>query len=105
MIITHKMAWDKCLSHQIWPAIEKGWKDEGHDVHFFWGLAAKNTSEIKACMDRGDEWWFVDTGYLSNQIIQLRHLIFVLQTLHLISTAENWVENLIIAVKFPEMEM
>ena len=62
------MAWDKCLSHQIWPAIEKGWKDEGRDVHFFWGLAAKNTQEIKACMDRGDEWWFVDTGYLSSQI-------------------------------------
>ena len=62
------MAWDKCLSHQIWPAIEKGWKDEGRDIHFFWGLAAKNTQEIKACMDRGDEWWFVDTGYLSSQI-------------------------------------
>ena len=46
MLVTHKMAWDKCLSHQIWPAIEKGWKDEGKDVHFFWGLAAKNTHEI-----------------------------------------------------------
>ena len=68
MLVTHKMAWDKCLSHQIWPAIEKGWKDEGKDVHFFWGLAAKNTSEIRECIKRGDEWWFVDTGYLSSQI-------------------------------------
>jgi hypothetical protein len=42
MIITHKLAWDKCLSHQIWPAIEKGWKDEDKPIHFFWGLAGKN---------------------------------------------------------------
>ena len=68
MIKTHKMAWDKCLSHQIWPAIEKGWKDEGKDVHFFWGLAANNRPAIQQCIDWGLEWWFVDTGYLSNQI-------------------------------------
>jgi hypothetical protein len=50
------------------PAIQKGWKDEDRDVHFFWGLAGKNTSEIRGCLERGDEWWFVDTGYLSSQI-------------------------------------
>ena len=68
MIYTHTLPWDKCLSHKLMPAIQKGWKDEGKDVHFFWGLAGKNTSEIRGCLERGDEWWFVDTGYLSSQI-------------------------------------
>jgi len=68
MIHIHALPWDKCLSHKLMPAIQKGWKDEGRDVHFFWGLAGKNTSEIRGCLERGDEWWFVDTGYLSSQI-------------------------------------
>jgi len=68
MIYTHTLPWDKCLSHKLMPAIQKGWKDEGRDVHFFWGLAGKNTSEIRGCLERGDEWWFIDTGYLSSQI-------------------------------------
>jgi len=68
MIHTHALPWDKCLSHKLMPAIQKGWKDEGRDVHFFWGLAGKNTSEIRGCLERGDEWWFIDTGYLSSQI-------------------------------------
>jgi len=38
MIITHKLQRTDCLSHQIWPAIEKGWKDEDKNIHFFWGL-------------------------------------------------------------------
>jgi hypothetical protein len=67
-IITHKLAWDKCLSHQIWPAIEKGWKDEGKDVHFFWGLAGNNIKEINDCEKNGEEWWFVDVGYFTEQI-------------------------------------
>ena len=69
MIQPQKMSWDKCLSHQIWPAIEKGWKE--HDdktVRFFWGLAADNRVAIQQCIDWGIEWWFVDTGYLSSQI-------------------------------------
>jgi len=42
MLITHKIAWDKCLSHQLWPAIEKGWKDSPmKPIHFVWGLAVK----------------------------------------------------------------
>ena len=68
MIITHKIAWDKCLSNQLWPAIEKGWKDEGKDVHFFWGLAGKNIQGIRKCEENGDEWWYVDVGYLTQQI-------------------------------------
>ena len=68
MIITHKLNWDKCLSHQIWPAIEKGWKDEDRPIHFFWGLAGGNIGEIRKCMEKKEEYWFVDTGYITKQI-------------------------------------
>ena len=50
MIITHKINWDKCLSHQIWPAIGKGWKDEDRPIHFFWGLAGNNRKHIAECI-------------------------------------------------------
>jgi hypothetical protein len=69
MIITHKIAWDKCLSHQLWPAIEKGWKDTPmKPIHFFWGLAGNNIKEIRQCIEKGEEWWYVDVGYLTEQI-------------------------------------
>ena len=68
MIITHKLKWGKCLSHQIWPAIEKGWKDEGRPVHFFWGLAGENIKLIKECMEKNEEWWYVDVCYITEQI-------------------------------------
>ena len=68
MIHTHTLPWDKCLSHQLMPAIQKGWKDEGKDVHFFWGLAGQNIRQIKECEERGDEWWYVDNGYITEQI-------------------------------------
>ena len=64
-IITHKIGWDKCLSHQIWPAIEKGWQDADHEIHFFWGLGGKNTELIRECVHLGKEWWYVDVGYLN----------------------------------------
>ena len=68
MIITHKIKWNKCLSHKIWPMIEKGWPDEGRPVHFFWGLAGNNIAEIRECIEKNEEYYFVDTGYLSSQI-------------------------------------
>ena len=68
MIITHNIPWEKCLSKQLWPAIGKGWNDEGKDVHFFWGLAGKNIPKIAECMENGDEWWYVDVGYITEQI-------------------------------------
>ena len=69
MLITHKIAWDKCLSHQLWPAIEKGWKDTPmKPIHFVWGLAGKNIEVIRSCMEKGEEWWYVDVGYLTEQI-------------------------------------
>ena len=43
-------------------------------MYISFGDWAKNTSEIRACMDRGDEWWFVDTGYLSSQITRYPEL-------------------------------
>jgi len=67
-ITCHEIAWDKCLSHQIWPAIKEGWQDNGKDVHFFWGLAGKNIAQIRQCMEWGLEWWYVDVGYLTEQI-------------------------------------
>ena len=69
MIITHNIEWDKCLSHKIWPAIKKGWKDtQMRPIHFFWGLAGKNIPYIKGCIERNEEWWYVDNGYLTQQI-------------------------------------
>ena len=62
MIITHKLNWDKCISHQIWPYIEKGWKDEDRKIHFFWGLAGPNQKEIEKCITGNEEWWYVDVG-------------------------------------------
>ena len=69
MIITHDIPWDKCLSKQLWPAIQKGWQDtQMRPVHFFWGLAGKNIPYIKGCIERNEEWWYVDNGYLTQQI-------------------------------------
>ena len=69
MLITHEIEWDKCLSHKIWPAIKKGWKDtQMRPIHFFWGLAGKNIPHIKGCIERNEEWWYVDNGYLTQQI-------------------------------------
>ena len=69
MIITHDIQWDKCLSKQLWPAIQKGWQDtQMRPVHFFWGLAGKNIPHIKGCIERNEEWWYVDNGYLTQQI-------------------------------------
>ena len=39
-----RMQWSACLSHKIFPHIEKGWP--ARDV-FYWGLAEGNTTEIK----------------------------------------------------------
>lgn len=70
MITCHFMNWDKCLSHQIWPAISKGWPETNKPVNFFWGLAGKNIPRIKECIDKGEEWWYVDVGYLTQQIVR-----------------------------------
>ena len=69
MIITHKIKWNKCLSHKIWPAIKKGWQDTPmKPIHFFWGLAGTNILQIKSCIEKNEEGWYVDNGYLTQQI-------------------------------------
>ena len=42
------------------------YSDETHT--FFWGLAGKNIPYIKGCIERNEEWWYVDNGYLTQQI-------------------------------------
>ena len=69
MLVTHKMKWGDCLSHQIWPYIEKGWKDDSdRNINFFWGLGANNIGLIRECERLGEEWWYVDVGYFTEQI-------------------------------------
>ena len=68
MITTHFINWNKCLSHQIWPYITKGWPETNKPVHFFWGLAGNNIDKIKECMSKNEEWWYVDVGYLTESI-------------------------------------
>lgn len=68
MIITHKLQWDKCLSHKIFPLIEKGWEDEDRPIHFFWGLAGQNRKEIAECIEKKEEWYYIDVGYITHPI-------------------------------------
>jgi len=68
MIICHEMKWGDCLSHQIWPYVKEGWKDEDRNIHFFWGLGGANTSLIRECINKKEEWWYVDVGYFTEQI-------------------------------------
>ena len=71
MIITHDIPWAACLSNQIFPAIKKGWKDtKMKPVHFFWGLGSNNLQEIKQVKEKGEEWWMVDVGYITDQIVR-----------------------------------
>jgi len=69
MIITHDIPWAACLSNQLFPAIKKGWKEsKTKPVHFFWGLGSNNLQEIAQVKEKGEEWWMVDVGYITDQI-------------------------------------
>ena len=68
MNVYHQIRRKDCLSHQLWPHFKKGWPDTGRPVHFFWGLGDGQSAKIQECMDKNEEWWFVDTGYLTDQI-------------------------------------
>ena len=52
----------------MWKALKEGWPETDKPVHFFWGLASKNIPEIAMCEAQGEEWWYVDVGYLTQQI-------------------------------------
>ena len=49
----HFMNWTKCLSHQIWPSLQKGWPETDKPVHFFWGLGGNNIVKINEIMKKG----------------------------------------------------
>ena len=68
MNVYHQIARKDCLSHQLWPHFKKGWPETDKIVHFFWGLGDAQTEDIRQCIKKEEEWWFVDTGYLSSQI-------------------------------------
>jgi len=68
MIFTHRMDKIDCLSHEIWPALEKGWPKTSLDQHFFWGLGGDNVSKIEQLEKHGQEWYYVDVGYLTQPI-------------------------------------
>ena len=50
------------------PYVKEGWKDEDRNIHFFWGLGGANTSLIRECIEKKEEWWYVDVGYFTEQI-------------------------------------
>lgn len=68
MIFTHKMQRVDCLSHEIWPRVEKGWPTTSLDTHFVWGLGGDNVSKIKELEKNKQEWYYIDVGYLTEQI-------------------------------------
>ena len=67
MIIKHFNDNPNCLSHQVLPALEQGWEDTGDKrVHFFFGYPKADL--VKKVMKAGEEWWFVDYGYMLSLI-------------------------------------
>lgn len=63
MIIKHFNGSPKCLSRTVLPALEQGWKDHSSNIHFFFGYP--RYSVMKEVNKLKEEWWFIDTGYLS----------------------------------------
>jgi len=69
VIKIHVIRWSDCLSHRIFREIEKGWPDKwGTTIHFFWGLGHTNKAEIAECEAKGEEYWIIDTGYITTNI-------------------------------------
>jgi len=68
MIYTHRMQRIDCLSHEIYEAIEVGFKSISKESHFFWGLGEQNVSKITELEKNNIDWYYVDTGYLTEQI-------------------------------------
>jgi hypothetical protein len=68
MNVYHQITRKDCLSHQLWPHFKKGWPETDKNVHFFWGLGDNQTNKIREVTENGEEWWYVDTGYLTQQI-------------------------------------
>ena len=46
-----------------------GWQDsQMKPVHFLGSCRNKNIFQIQNCIERNEEWWYVDNGYLTQQI-------------------------------------
>ena len=65
MSVVRYMKWSECLSHKIWPKVLKGWEDPDR---FFWGLADNITEELKDIRNKEQDYWYIDVGYLGDQI-------------------------------------
>ena len=48
--------------------MEKGWPKTSLAQHFFWGLGGDNVSKIEQLEKHGQEWYYVDVGYLTQPI-------------------------------------
>src|SRR6056300_353318 len=68
MNVYHQITRKDCLSHQLWPHFKKGWPETDKNVHFFWGLGDNQIQKIMEAEKNKEEWWFVDVGYLTQQI-------------------------------------
>ena len=68
MNVYHQITRTDCLSHQLWPHFKKGWPESDKTVHFFWGLGDNQIQKIMDVEKKKEEWWFVDVGYLTEQI-------------------------------------
>ena len=68
MLVIHKLKWSDCLSHLFEPYIEKGWKDEDRKYTFLLGFRWCKCALDKKLKDIGEEWWYIDVGYITEQI-------------------------------------
>ena len=68
MNVYHQISRKDCLSHQLWPHFKKGWPESDKPVHFFWGLGDNQTEKIVEVSAKDEEWWYVDVGYITEQI-------------------------------------
>ena len=48
--------------------LRKGWKDERQNLYTFGVLGGNNISEIREVETKSEEWWYVDVGYITEQI-------------------------------------
>ena len=71
MIKVHQLKWNNCLSHGVFKLLYKGWPNsDKQTTHFFWGLGSTNIQEIDQVNKRGEEYYIIDVGYLTKDIVR-----------------------------------